>query len=122
MSYEILDTSGGVLTFRVSGTLTYAEYLEGQRKAAEILRERGKEGKVRILTLLENYLGTEKEGNWGDISFAMEFDPHIEKMAIVGEKKWEDDVLLFTGKGIRRIPIEYFEPGDLAKAKAWLMA
>jgi len=30
--------------------------------------------------------------------------------------------LLFTGRGIRRVPIEYFEPADLANAKAWLMA
>jgi len=119
MSYELLDNSGGMLTFRISGKLTYAEYEEGQRKAAEILRE---QGKVRILTLLEDFLGTEKEGEWGDISFAMEYDKHIEKMAIVGEKKWQDMTLLFTGKGIRRLPIEYFEPGDLAKAKAWLMA
>lgn len=119
MSYELLDHSGGMLTVRISGTLTYAEYAEGQRKAAEILRE---QGKGRILVLLENYLGTEKEGNWGDISFAMENDKHIEKMALVGEKKWEDQVLLFTGKGIRRLPIEYFEPADLAKAKTWLMA
>jgi hypothetical protein len=30
--------------------------------------------------------------------------------------------LMSTGKGIRRVPIEYFEPADLANAKAWLMA
>ncbi len=119
MSYEILDNTGGVLTFRISGTLSYAEYAEGQRKVGEIL---SKQGKGRMLVLLEDFLGTEKEGNWGDISFIMEHDKHIEKLAIVGEKKWQDMALIFTGKGIRRVPIEYFEPADLAKAKAWLMA
>jgi hypothetical protein len=117
MSYEILDNSGGVLTLRISGTLTYAAYAEGQKKAAEILRQ---QRKMRGLILLENYLGSEKEGNWGDISFAMEFDKYIEKMAIVGKKELKNDVLLFTGKGVRKVPIEYFEPQDLDKAKAWL--
>lgn len=119
MSYEILDRSGGVLTLRISGKLTYAAYAEGQKKAAEILRQ---QGKMRGLVLLENYLGTEKEGDWGDLSFQMEFDEHIEKMAIVGEKQLKDLALMFTGKGLRRFPIEFFEAVDLAKAKAWLAA
>jgi hypothetical protein len=29
---------------------------------------------------------------------------------------------MFTGKGIRRVPIEYFEAASLLKAKAWLSA
>jgi len=117
MSYEIVDNSGGMVTVRLSGKLTYAEYTEGQRKLGEIIRQ---QGKMRGLFLLDNYLGNEKEGDWGDISFQARYDPFIEKMAIVGDRKWEAEVLLFTGKGVRRVPIEYFEPGDLAKAKTWL--
>jgi len=41
-------------------------------------------------------------------------------MAIVGDKKWEDLTLLFTAKGLRKFPIEYFEPAAIAKARAWL--
>ena len=117
MSYEIVDNSGGVVTIRLSGRLAYAEFAEGQRKMGEIIR---KQGKLRGLVLIENYLGNEKEGDWGDVSFQAEYDTFIEKMAIVGDRKWETEALLFTGKGVRRVPIEYFEPADLAKAKAWL--
>jgi hypothetical protein len=119
MSYEIVDSTGGTLTIRISGMLTYAEYDAGQRKAAEIMRQ---QGRMRSLVLLEQFLGLEKEGNWGDISFAMEFDKYLEKIAFVGEKKFEDYVFLFTGKGVRKVPIEFFEPADLAKARAWLAA
>ena len=117
MSYQILDNSDGIVTVRLSGTLKYAEYAEGQKRLGEIIRQ---QGKMRGLILLENYLGNEKEGDWGDVSFQAEYDPYIEKMAIVGDRKWEAATLMFTGKGVRRVPIEYFEPGDLAKAKAWL--
>ena len=117
MSYEILDNSGGVVTIRLSGKLTYAEFVEGQKKLGEIIRQ---QGRSRGLVLIENYLGNEKEGDWGNVSFQAKYDQFIEKMAIVGDRKWEDEALLFTGKGVRRVPIEYFEPADLAKAKAWL--
>ena len=46
----------------------------------------------------------------------------MDKIAIVGDQKWEDMALLFTGKGIRRVPIEYFPPADLVKARTWLAA
>ena len=117
MSYEILSNTGRALTLRISGTLTFAEYVDWQKKAAEIIRQ---QGKMRCLILIENYLGTEKEGNWGDVSFAMEYDDRIEKMAIVGNKEFKEMALLFTAKGLRPFPIEYFEPADLPKAKAWL--
>jgi hypothetical protein len=41
-------------------------------------------------------------------------------MAIVGDKKWEDLVLIFASKGLRRFPIEYFEPAESPRARAWL--
>jgi len=41
-------------------------------------------------------------------------------MAIVGEKKWEGPALMFTGKGFREFPIEYFQQNELDKAQAWL--
>jgi len=119
MSYEIVDTSGGTVTVRISGKLSYDEYVEGQMKATEIMKQ---QGKMRALVLLENFLGTEKDGKWGDIAPTVEFDKYLQKLAFVGTKELEPHVFLFSGKGIRRVPIEFFEPADLAKAKAWLAA
>jgi hypothetical protein len=119
MSIEIVDVSDGVLTFKVAGRLIQAEFAAAQKRAGEIIRQ---QGKVRFLVLVENFAGTEKGGDWGDVSFQADYDPFIEKIAIVGDKKWEDVALLFTSKGIRRVAIEYFQPADLEKAKAWLAA
>ena len=41
-------------------------------------------------------------------------------MAIVGDEQWKDLALMFTAKGFRPFPIEYFAPGGLAKAHTWL--
>lgn len=102
---------------RVSGKMAYSELVALQRSAAEIIRRRGK---VRILVIAENFLGWEKDGKWDEDSFQVENDPYIERMAIVGEKKWEELALLFVARGLRSFPIEYFQPVDLARARAWL--
>lgn len=119
MSAEIVDVTGGILTSRFTGRLKYSELQDMQKRAGEIIRE---QGKVRMLGILDNFAGLDKAGDWGDISFQVEFDDFIEKIAIVGDKKWHDAAVIFTGKGVRRIPIEFFETAELDKAKSWIAA
>ena len=103
----------------VSGTLTQPELTQVQLTAADIIRA---QGKVRILVLAEDFAGWERGGEWDDFSFQETFDPCIEKMAIVGDKRWEDLALIFVAKGLRSFPIEYFASGEQARALAWLTA
>jgi hypothetical protein len=117
MSAEIVDASQGVLTIRISGKLRQSELATAQKDAAEILQKRGGS---RLLVLAEKFEGWEKGGDWGDLSGQTQLDAQIDRMAIVGEKRWEDVALLFTGKGIRHIEIEYFSPTELPKARSWL--
>jgi len=117
MSAEIVDNTEGVLTIRISGKLRHSELATAQKNAAEMLK---KKGGSRVLVLAEKFEGWEKAGDWGDLSGQQQLDAQIDRMAIVGEKRWEDVALLFTGKGIRHIEIEYFSPTDLIKARSWL--
>jgi len=41
-------------------------------------------------------------------------------MAIVGNEKWRDDVLIFTAKGLRPTAIEFFPLSRLDEARTWL--
>ncbi len=118
MSIEITSLNGEILTARITGTLSQPELASLHQSTADIIQQHGK---VRILVIAENFQGWQKGGDWDDISF-MENDPFISRIAIVGEKEWEEMVLLFTGQGMRKFPIEYFQPADLDRAKAWLMA
>jgi len=120
MSAEIVNISGGLLTLKFSGLVTYPEFTAGQQAVADFIRHYPGPGKVRILALLENFRGWALEGDWGDTTFVDEYDPFIEKIAIVGDKRWETSVLGFTLKGLRKAAIEYFQPADLGKARAWL--
>lgn len=117
MSAEIIDNTENILTARISGTLSHPKLAALQQAASEIIN---KQGKARLLVVAENFQGWQRGGDWGDLSFQLEHDAHIEKMAIVGDKKWEDLALVFASKGFRSFPIEYFATADLAKARAWL--
>ncbi len=78
--------------------------------------------KWRILVLTENFAGWERGGSWDDFSFQSGHDAHIERMAIVGERQWEELALLFTAKGLRTFSVQYFDPAQVATARAWLVA
>jgi hypothetical protein len=117
MSTQILNNREGILTVKITGHLTQTELLTTQKEAAEILREHGES---RVLFVAENFQGWERGADWGDLSAQFELDQYAKRIAIVGEQRWKDLALLFAGKGVRRVAIEYFFPPDLDKARAWL--
>jgi hypothetical protein len=119
MSLDIVSSVGGVVTIRVTGLFSPAD----QAKLQEfILASHPQQGSLSILAIVEDFQGWQQASTWEDVSLMEKNDPYIRKMAIVGEKQWEDMALLFTAKGLRLFPIEYFLPTDLARAQAWLMA
>jgi hypothetical protein len=117
MSVEIVDTADGILTIKIAGEFTQPDLAAAQKRAADVL---SRQGKMPVLVLNEQVETWSKEGDWGDLSFQVENDQYIEKMAIVGDKKWQDLALIFVGKTFREFPIEYFSTEELAKARAWL--
>lgn len=119
MGAQFLGIDGDVLTIKVSGRLERAELAEAQRLATDAIQKRGP---VRILVLSEDFKGWAKDGDWGDLSFQIDNDAFIRKMAVVSDRDWKDLVLMFTGRGLRSFPIEHFLPADEAKARTWLAA
>jgi len=119
MSAELVDVTDRVLTIKVSGRLTYPELAASHQAAGAVIDQLGQ---VRLLLLIENFQGAAQEGDWGDLSFQMSYDEFIERIAVVCEPQWRETALLFTGKGIRRVAIEHFQPADLDRARAWVSA
>jgi hypothetical protein len=117
MPCEIVESSGCLLVVKITGKLSKPEIDAAQRMAIDVIR---REGRARILIVGENFEGWEEKGNWGDLSFMMKYDSQIERIAIVGKKKWEDLTIAFTGKGMRSAQVEYFQPDQLGAARAWV--
>jgi hypothetical protein len=117
MSVAIVETSGNLVTVQITGKLRQSALAEAQKAMGEIIRQ---QGKVRLLIRAEHFLGWEQGDTWGDVSLQDQHDASIEKIAIVGTRQWEELALLYVGKGLRQVAIEYFHPEKLAQARAWL--
>ncbi len=115
MSMNLRIEDPYLLVVRFDGRLRRAEFDESQRAAATMIRQAGK---ISALILLDRFQGWERRNNWGEVGFRTEHDSDIEKLAIVGDDKWRDDVLVFAAAGLRRSPVRYFN--DEAGARAWL--
>jgi hypothetical protein len=123
MGAQIIDFNDNIITVRISGVLQQQELAAAQKMASEMIRKQGdmqKQGRVSVLVIVENFKGWAKTGDWEDMSFMIENDQHIKKMAVVVDKKWEDLMDMFVGKGLREFPIENFQPSEKEKAIDWL--
>lgn len=78
-------------------------------------------GHISILVILQDFSGWESADGWEDSSFYDRTDPYIKKLAIVGDSQWKDMVTVFTLKGLRSLPIKYFDTNDEASARQWLL-
>ena len=119
MAFTIIDATGPIVSARISGELSKSEVSQMQAAALEAIRRCGK---ISALFVLDNFRGWKREGDWGDITFMTEHDKDIAKIAVVGDEAWRDLMYAFLAKGFRQAAVEYFLPGDSAKARAWLEA
>jgi hypothetical protein len=118
MSAKIISNSDGILTAKISGKLTQPELAALQASTVDSIRQ---QGQVRILIIAEDFQGWRESDDWSDVSF-LENDPYIKKMAIVAEQQWKELALVFSASPIRKFPVQFFQPADLAQAQAWLTA
>ncbi len=115
IQWQLEEDNLGV--FRISGKLGKAELERVQSECETVIK---KIGNIRILVVLDHFAGWEKATGWADSSFAERNDQYIDKMAIVGDQQWRDLAYAFTIKGLRPVPIEYFDEKEEARARQWL--
>jgi hypothetical protein len=58
----------------------------------------------------------------GDVSFFFKHDKDIEKIAVVSDPRWRDDMLIFLFADYRQAEARFFAETDLEPARAWLMS
>lgn len=117
MSATLRKEDERIWQLSVSGRLTKAELDAAQGAAGEEI-QRG--GKLKLLLTLDGFQGWEKGADWGDVTFNAQYGDQIEKMAIVGDPRWETEALMFVGAGFRRTVVKFFLPAEAAQARAWL--
>ena len=117
MSVTFTKESEHLFVVHIKGTLAFEDLKEVENEArAEIDRSQ----KVKLLILVEQFAGWGREGDWGDLTFMHEYDLHIERIAVVTNAKWMDEVLMFLGAGRRHASVESFHNEE--DARDWLQS
>jgi hypothetical protein len=117
MSNELeLVTTGKVTHVKVSGKLTKEAYETFVPVVDQQIKEHGK---LRILFEMHDFHGWSAGALWEDLKFDFKHWKDIERLAIVGESKWEAGMAAFC-KPFTAAKIQYFDHSKLVEAKSWI--
>ena len=119
MSFNITEHADDkIIEVHVSGTLSKEAYDAFLPATEAKIKEFGK---VRMLVILSDFHGWDAGALWEDIKFDLKHFGDIERLAIVGETKWEAGMATFC-KPFTSATIKYFDESKLADARAWIQA
>ena len=79
-------------------------------------------GNVRLLFVLDGFEGWDPRDDWRDMAFYAKYGSSIDRIAIVGDERWQAETMMFAGADLRRAPVEFFPEASTAQARAWLAA
>jgi hypothetical protein len=103
----------------ISGVLERAEF---KRCEAELSTELDRVGSARLLCVLKEFEGWQRDEDWNNLAFYVKRGDAIERIAVVGEERWRDLTMMFASADLRKAPVEFFPEHDIARARAWLSA
>jgi hypothetical protein len=114
-SLEVVAT-GRLLHVRATGKLTKECYETFAPLVDQLVQEHGK---LRILFEMQDFHGWTAGALWEDVKFDFQHWKDIERLAIVGESKWEAGMAVFC-KPFTAAKIKYFDRTKMAEAQQWL--
>ena len=112
---EQLPSSGKFLAFKLSGKLHDEDY----KHFVPLIDSAAQNGKVRLLAEFHDFQGWDARALWDDIKFATTHCTKIDRIALVGEKKWEEWMAKVC-KPFTMASIKYFDAAKIDDAWKWL--
>lgn len=110
------ENAGKILVVHVTGKLAKADY---EHFVPEFERLAGLHGKLCVLFDMSGFHGWTAGALWEDTKFAVHHFSDIDRLAVVGEKKWQEGMAAFC-KPFTKATIRYFDHANAAGARTWL--
>jgi hypothetical protein len=110
------ENGGKILVIHVNGKLVKEDYPDFVSEFERLVRQ---DGSLRVLFDMTGLHGWDASAAWEDIKFDIKHFADIERMAMVGDKKWQHDMEVFF-KPFTKATIRYFDHADAADARKWL--
>ena len=117
MSVQVNEENDGkTLVIHVSDRLTKEDYAHF---VPEVDRLVEKHGKIRMLFEMHDFHGWSCGALWEDTKFALHHFRAIERLAVIGEKKWQKGMATFC-KPFTKAEVRYFDHSQADEARSWL--
>jgi hypothetical protein len=117
MPIQMNEENGGkVLVLHLSGKLVKADYEHFVPEFERLVRQNGK---LRVLFDMTDLHGWDAGAAWEDIKFDIKHFADIERLAMVGDKKWQHGMATFF-KPFTKAASRYFDQANAAEARKWL--
>ncbi len=114
---ETIETgSPKVIGLKLCGKLHDGDYRQFVPKMETILIT---QGKVRLFIQLEDFHGWDLHAAWDDLKFGLKHYSDFERIAMVGDRRWEKWMASFC-KPFTRASVKYFDRLDVDAAWKWL--
>lgn len=116
MIEKLGESSGLVVGYRVVGKVTVEDYRQLEPEVQALV---DKYNSVCLLLDLQEFAGEEVKAWLPDLQFGHRFHDKTVKMAIVGDKQWEQWLTAFADRFYAR-EAKFFTTEEMEKAWAWL--
>src|SRR6056297_1321155 len=113
MSYKVEERADGkIIEVHIEGKLNKEAY----EMFVPLTEKRIEEfGKIRLLVILHDFHGWDMSALWEDLKFDVKHFSDIERLAIVGDSKWEQGMSVFC-RPFTTAKMKYFDIADVEAA------
>jgi hypothetical protein len=116
MIEKLPESTAKILGFKMSGKLHDADYKVLVPLVETAIKA---QGKVRLLAQFEDFHGWDLHAMWDDTRFATQHCADVERIALVGDKKWEEWMAKIC-KPFTLAKLRYFDVKEIESAWQWL--
>src|SRR5438046_1432499 len=117
MTIDVQEIAGaGFVEIDLTGKLGSEDYQAYLPKIERLIREHGK---LRLLVHMHDFHGWTAGGLWQDIKFDAKHFKDLERVAFVGDQKWEEQMSKFC-KAFTTAEVRFFDVSQLAEARRWV--
>lgn len=117
MSVKLVEKKDGqILEIQAGGKLTHADYAQFVPAFERLVKQHGK---INVLVELVDFHGWDAAALWDEVKFDLKHLSQIKRLALVGNKVWEEGVANFCAPFVSA-DVRFFDPTQFAEARAWL--
>ena len=117
MIEQVKTGTPNILGFKLSGKLhdeDYQTFVPAMETAVAAATS-----KVRLFAQFEDFHGWDLHAAWDDFKFGVKHYEDFERIALVGNKRWEEWMVFFC-RPFTRATVKYFDASEVEAAWAWL--